>query len=92
MRALPVLAAERAQGRSGDGAARMIASWIAYVSATEDVQDPLAEDIRTAKTHDGEQRTAALLALINPGLAEDTALLSHIHRQQSAIDAARTHA
>lgn len=92
MRALPVLAAERAQGRSGDGAARMIASWIAYVSATEDVQDPLAEDIRTAKTHDGEQRTAALLALINPCLAEDTALLSHIHRQQSAIDAARTHA
>nr|WP_281450647.1 mannitol dehydrogenase family protein [Paenarthrobacter nitroguajacolicus] len=92
MRALPVLAAERAQGRSGEGAARMIAAWLAYVCATDGFQDPLADDIRTAKTHDGEQRTAALLALISPGLAGDSALLSLIHRQQEAIAAARTHA
>ncbi|KQR02638.1 mannitol dehydrogenase family protein [Paenarthrobacter sp. Y-19] len=92
MRALPVLAAERALGRSGDGAARMIAAWAAYLSAAEDFQDPLADDIKTAKTLDGEQRTAALLALLSPGLAGDSALVSHVHRQQDAIAAARTHA
>jgi len=92
MRALPVLAAERAEGRTGGGAASMIAAWIAYVSAVEGFQDPLAQDIKTAKTHDGEQHTAALLALISPGLAEDSALVSLIHRQQEAFAAARTHA
>ncbi|MDR6986638.1 fructuronate reductase [Paenarthrobacter nitroguajacolicus] len=92
MRSVPVLTAERTQGRSGSGAARMIAAWIAYVSATEECQDPLAFDIKTAKTHDGEHRTAALLALVSPGLAEDGALVSLIHGQQDAISAARTHA
>ncbi|WOH19183.1 mannitol dehydrogenase family protein [Paenarthrobacter sp. GOM3] len=92
MRSVPVLTAERAQGRSGSGAARMIAAWVAYVSATEECQDPLAHEIKTAKTHDGEHRTAALLALVSPGLAEDSALVSLIHGQQEAISAARTHA
>ena len=92
MRALPVLAAEHAQGRSGAGAARMIAAWIAYVSATEDYQDPLAGDIGTARTLDGEDRTAALLALLSPGLAEDSAVVSLVHRQQDAIATPRTHA
>lgn len=92
MRSLPVLAAERAEGRAGTGAARMIAAWIAYVSSTDGFQDPLADDIRTAKTHDGEQRTAALLALISPDLAGDSALVSDIHRQQDDVAAASTHA
>ncbi|MEV7661551.1 mannitol dehydrogenase family protein [Paenarthrobacter sp. NPDC089316] len=92
MRALPVLAAEHAQGRSGAGAARMIAAWIAYVSATEDYQDPLAGDIGTARTLDGEHRTAALLALLSPGLAEDSAVVSLVHQQQDAIATPRTHA
>jgi fructuronate reductase len=70
----------------------MIAAWAAYLSAAEDFQDPLADDIKTAKTLDGEQRTAALLALLSPGLAGDSALVSHVHRQQDAIAAARTHA
>ncbi|MEV4953105.1 mannitol dehydrogenase family protein [Paenarthrobacter nitroguajacolicus] len=92
MRALPVLAAERAVGRSGDGAARMIAAWIAYLSSTDQFHDPLAADIREARSLDGEHRTAALVALISPGLAKDTAVLSHIHRQQDSFAATTTHA
>lgn len=92
MRALPVLAAERAVGRSGDGAARMIAAWIAYLSSTDQFHDPLAADIREARSLDGEHRTAALVALISPELAKDTAVLSHIHRQQDSFAATTTHA
>jgi len=92
MRALPVLAAERASGRSGDGTARMIAAWIAYLSSTDQFHDPLAADIREARTLDGEHRTAALVALISPKLAKDTAVLSRIHQLQDSFATTITHA
>lgn len=92
LRALPVLDAERAAGRTGDGAARMIAAWIAYLSSTDDFQDPLAAGIREAKTLDGEHRTAALLALVNPGLARDAALVAQIHRLQDPLAVTISHA
>jgi fructuronate reductase len=91
MRALPVLTAERAAGRSGDGAARMIAAWIAYVSSTADFQDPLSADIQATKTLDGEHRTAALLALLSPELGKDPAVVAQIHRLQGSIATAPTH-
>ncbi|WP_024819350.1 mannitol dehydrogenase family protein [Arthrobacter sp. 31Y] len=92
MRALPVLAAERAAGRSGDGAARMIAAWVAYLSSTTDIHDPLAIKMQDAKTLDGEHRTAALLALISTELANDAAAVSQIHRQLDSFAATTTHA
>ncbi|MFE4194248.1 mannitol dehydrogenase family protein [Paenarthrobacter sp. NPDC056912] len=92
MRALPVLSAERAEGRSGDGAARMIAAWIAYASSTTDFHDPLAAKMQDAKTLDGEPRTAALLALISTELAADAAVVSQIHRQLDSFAATTTHA
>lgn len=91
MRALPVLAAERAAGRSGEAAARMIAAWIAYLSSTTEFRDPLAARMQEAKALDGEHRTAALVALISTELADDAAVVSHIHRQLDAF-AATTHA
>jgi fructuronate reductase len=42
MRAVPVLLAERAAGRSGAAAALMVAAWTDYSAAAE-VQDPLAD-------------------------------------------------
>ncbi|MFC7846928.1 mannitol dehydrogenase family protein [Arthrobacter sp. NPDC057388] len=85
MRALPVLRAEQAAGRSGSAAMRMIAAWIAFVSSTAECQDPLAEQIRQAKTLKGDQRTAALLGLISPDLAADPAAVSQIHRLRGAV-------
>ncbi|WP_284975782.1 mannitol dehydrogenase family protein [Arthrobacter sp. efr-133-TYG-104] len=87
MRALPVLAAERAAGRSGDGAARMIAAWMTYVATTAEFQDPLAGDIREALTLDGEARCAALLALLSPELAQDRDLVGQLRGLQNAMTA-----
>jgi fructuronate reductase len=92
MRALPVLAAERAAGRSGAGAARMIAAWVAFLSSTSDVQDPLAAEIQDAISLDGEHRTAALLGLISTELANDEAVVSLIHQQLNSFAATTTHA
>ncbi|WP_104062385.1 mannitol dehydrogenase family protein [Arthrobacter sp. 4R501] len=87
MRALPVLNAERAAGRSGDGAARMIAAWIEYLSATAEFQDPLAADIRKATNLNGEQRTAAFIGLLSPDLANDSEVRSQIYRLQGLFSA-----
>ncbi|MBT2250298.1 mannitol dehydrogenase family protein [Arthrobacter sp. BHU FT2] len=88
MRALPVLTAERTAGRSGDGATRMIAAWLAYLSSAAGVQDPLATDITTANTLKGANRTAALLALLDPDLAADTDLIARLDALQTGLAAA----
>ncbi|WP_120521038.1 mannitol dehydrogenase family protein [Arthrobacter celericrescens] len=91
MRALPVLAAERAAGRSGDGAATMVAAWIAYVSSTPEIRDPLAADIREALELTPERRTGALLALLSPELAADRSLVARIHGLQDRFAAIVAH-
>jgi fructuronate reductase len=71
MRAVPVLNAERALGQSGSATALMLAAWIDYTSTVPGVQDPLAADIAATHAMVGEERVAALLALISPDLADD---------------------
>ena len=71
MRAVPVLQAERAAGRSGAAAALMIAAWMDYSAASDAFQDPLAEDVAAANRLSGPERTRALLALVDPALAAD---------------------
>lgn len=71
MRALPVLAAERAQGRSGAGSAMMLAAWIDYAAANEKLQDPLSDAISAANAADGPGRVASLLNLVSQGLGDD---------------------
>jgi len=87
MRSLPVMAAERAAGRAGDGAARMIAAWLAYVSTTPGFQDPLATDIKNALTLEGSERTSALVALLNAELAGDSGLVARLDSMQAAFAA-----
>ncbi|MFJ5692416.1 mannitol dehydrogenase family protein [Arthrobacter sp. NPDC093125] len=70
MRAVPVLLAERAAGRSGAAAALMVAAWMDYSAAAE-VQDPLADDVAAANRLSGAERTQALLKLVDPALAAD---------------------
>jgi fructuronate reductase len=78
MRAVPLLRAERRAGRSGTATARMIAAWIDYVSTDALFQDPLREAILAICAGDGRERTARLLALIEPALAEDPELVGCI--------------
>lgn len=67
MRAVPVLHAERADGRDGRAAARMIAAWTAFLDGRTEVQDSAAEQILAV--NDGPDRVRALLGLLDRQLA-----------------------
>ncbi|HKU30814.1 MAG TPA: mannitol dehydrogenase family protein [Arthrobacter sp.] len=79
MRAIPVLRAERASGRSGRAAARMIAVWSAFLAANLGVQDPQSEAVAQANLLSGVARTEALLALLDADLAEDSGVVALVH-------------
>jgi len=70
IRVLPVLRAERAEGRLPTGAVRILAAWIAHLrGAGAPVNDPGAAPYRERAAS-----PAAVLALLAPDLAADTAL------------------
>ncbi|AMB39212.1 MULTISPECIES: mannitol dehydrogenase family protein [Paenarthrobacter] len=79
MRAVPVLRAERGDGRTGAAAARMIAAWSAYVAAHPGGQDPQSEAIAQADLLSGAARTQALLALLDDELARDGDVVQLVH-------------
>jgi len=79
MRAVPVMTAERASGRTGSGAALMLAAWIDYVALTQDFQDPLAGDIQAANALEGRERVQALLGLVSADIADDPGIVSLVH-------------
>lgn len=76
MRALPVLAAERAQGRSGAGSALMLAAWVDYLAQEHEPQDPQASALSAANGLEGQDRVAALLSLVSPQLADNPRIVS----------------
>ncbi|MCT9870543.1 mannitol dehydrogenase family protein [Paenarthrobacter aurescens] len=80
MRAIPVLRAERDAGRSGEGAARMIAVWVAFVAGNPGLQDPQSDAVAEASRLSGVERTAALVALLDTGLAGDPAVVELIQK------------
>lgn len=75
MRAVPVLLAERAQGRSGAAAALMIAAWIDFSAAAGTFHDPAAPEVAAANRLEGAERVRAILALVDPALAADDAIV-----------------
>jgi fructuronate reductase len=85
MRALPVLSGELAAGRSATGASRIIAAWLAWAQNTREIQDPAINDIRQALQLKGMQRTAALIAAIDPQLSDDNSALKHIEDLSNLI-------
>jgi fructuronate reductase len=78
MRAVPVVQAERAAGRSGAAAALMIAAWMDYSAAAASFQDPLADQVAAANRLSGAERVRALLSLVDPALAGDAAVVELI--------------
>jgi len=71
MRAVPVLQAERAAGRSGAGAALIIAAWIDYAATSGQLQDAQADAMDRANLLAGTKRIRALIRLLDPALAAD---------------------
>ncbi|WP_458780997.1 mannitol dehydrogenase family protein [Arthrobacter sp. D3-16] len=85
MRAVPVLQAERIAGRSGAAAALMISAWI-DCSALAAFQDPLAGDVAAANRLSGTERIRALLAVVDPVLAEDAAVVELLENLSGTFD------
>jgi fructuronate reductase len=86
MRAVPVLQAERAAGRSGAAAALMISAWMDYTAASASFEDPLADDVDAANLLNGTNRICALLALVDPILAADDSVVHLIETLQGSLD------
>ncbi len=93
MRALPVLEAERAAGRSGRGAARIIGAWVAYLRGTrvrqEPIHDSAAERIRDALALPAGEDTTALLALLDSSLPANTDVVELIESLARSFAASR---
>lgn len=85
MRAVPVLKAERAAGRSGAAAALMIAAWMDFTMQTPDLQDPLADTITAARQGSGLTPTRTLLSLLDPALAHDESVIHLIEGLRGSL-------
>lgn len=73
MRAVPVLRRERAAGRRGTAALRMIACWIAYLRGEPPgLADPLAARLLAARP------AADFLAVLDPDLAADAEIVADL--------------
>jgi fructuronate reductase len=78
MRAVPILRAERAAGRDGTGAARVIAAWLEFLETATKIEDAFADRIRDGLSKPTSQRTAALVSLLDEDLATDAPILKLI--------------
>lgn len=83
MRAVPVLAAERSAGRTGEGAARAIAAWVDFLARQHDdgakPADAEAELLVGLLELTGRDLTQALVAALDSDLGADTAVVALVH-------------
>lgn len=86
MRALPILRAERAAGRSGAAAAFLVAAWIGFVlrGDPESIADTRAAEIAAAARDEDPVR--ALVAVLDEDLARDDRVVELVHAQLAEID------
>ncbi|MET1155127.1 mannitol dehydrogenase family protein [Arthrobacter sp.] len=75
MRAVPVLMAERSQGRSGAAAALLIAAWVDFSATGAGIHDPVAAEVLNANSLGEREPVRALLGLLSPELAGDDGIV-----------------
>jgi fructuronate reductase len=78
MRVVPILRAERAAGRDGTGAARVIAAWLGFVEVTTKIEDAFADRIRDGLSQPTSQRTGALVGLLDENFGTDVSIVKLI--------------
>lgn len=83
MRAVPILRAELAEGRDGDGAAFSIAAWIAYVLGAGDLQDTRATELAAARA--SEDPVKSLIAALDEDLAAADPVIEQIRNHVTAL-------
>jgi fructuronate reductase len=82
VRAIPVLRAERAAGRSGEGAAHAIATWMDAAVRGDLPPDPFAEAVAVAAAQ--RDATRSLLAVLDAELAEDASAVAALEQARRA--------
>lgn len=82
IRVVPVLKRERAAGRSGEGAARVMAAWLRYLrSEHPSIKDPRKDEIVAAAAGDDVGAAAQrIVSLLDPELGEDAETVSLVTR------------
>lgn len=83
MRAVPVYQGENAAGRPGTGALRMIAAWVAFVLARHAAGTTVADaagatDIAAALALPASEQLAALVGIVDNGMAQDSKILAQL--------------
>ena len=79
IRTVPALRAERAAGRSGTGAARVVAAWLCHLrGGGTPVSDPRAEDLVTLAGGPWLEASKRVLSHLAPDLAEDAATVEAV--------------
>jgi len=86
LRAVPVLRAERAAGRTGAAAGRMIAAWADYVTCASGIIDPLAESLRLAMRLEGRERLEFLLGLLDPDLPAEAGVVDLVASLEGSFE------
>ena len=86
VRIAPLLHLEHAAGRDGAACVRILGAWVA--AARGDVSPPIvaACDCPEAAAEPGERGVAALLGMLEPGLAEDPDTVRAVARAATAFD------
>ncbi|WP_104092173.1 mannitol dehydrogenase family protein [Arthrobacter sp. GMC3] len=91
MRAVPVYKAERTAGRSGQGALRMIAAWVAFLRREHELRNAIADagatELSVALQLPQGEDTAALLAVLDAELAGDPEVLSALAAEVARMQA-----
>ncbi|MBG0741586.1 mannitol dehydrogenase family protein [Paeniglutamicibacter antarcticus] len=84
MRAFPVLKAELTAGRSGEAAARMIGSWIAFLRASRAagtaVEDTKTAELEAALALPAGEDIGGLLELLDPTLAANVEVRNRVQK------------
>jgi len=91
MRAVPILRAELAAGRSGAGAARMIAAWVVFLRGAHatgaTVSDAAGTALHQALALPLGEDLRVLLAILDARLAQDTAAIAAVTGQLQCLAA-----
>ncbi|WP_427018527.1 mannitol dehydrogenase family protein [Pseudarthrobacter sp. P1] len=91
MRAVPVFNAERAQGRSGDAAATMVAAWVAFLRSANsggvEIKDAAAGQLGAALELGPDEGLRALLAVLDPAWASDPVVVDQLKARIETLTA-----
>lgn len=80
VRIAPIVRAERAGGRAGAASLRVLGAWVAAARSGRLPADRAGAALADAAALTGERAVVALLALVDPELADDPAVVSAVAR------------